>query len=78
LPEILDLPLEERALKALEAARTIGYLEPQDTKVCVISSSKFAGAGYFTGIYDLAALQVHMKAPAIKPLRNKGGRASMI
>jgi pyruvate kinase len=79
MPQIHDLPLEERALQAIDVAKTIGYLEPQDTHVCVISSSKFMGAGYFTGVYDLAALQNFMGASSKKRLGDgKSARASMI
>ena len=79
LPKISNLPLENRALAAIQEAQTIGYLEPSDEKVCVISASRFAGAGYFTGIYDVKALQIHMrKSQAGNRPTNHPGRASMI
>ena len=56
LPMIHNLPLEDRIIMAVRAAKKIGYLGPSDEKVCVLSPSKFAGAGYFTGVYELEAL----------------------
>ena len=73
VPEIHNLALEDRAIKAIEVANEIGYIDNDDTKVCVISSSKYAGAGFFTGVYDVSKL--------IKPSPVHGGkhlRASMI
>eukprot|EP00545_Synedropsis_sp_CCMP1620_P002626 CAMPEP_0119011060 /NCGR_PEP_ID=MMETSP1176-20130426/5424_1 /TAXON_ID=265551 /ORGANISM="Synedropsis recta cf, Strain CCMP1620" /LENGTH=509 /DNA_ID=CAMNT_0006963823 /DNA_START=25 /DNA_END=1554 /DNA_ORIENTATION=+ len=58
-PQIHSLPLEERAMKALQVAQEIGYLGPEDTKVCVISSSQYQGAGYMTGVYDVRALATY-------------------
>jgi pyruvate kinase len=81
LPDITELPLENRAITAIEVAQTIGYLEPTDEKVCVISASRYAGAGYFTGIYDLKALQAYMRksqAGTKQSSVGKPGRASMI
>jgi pyruvate kinase len=73
-----DLPLEERAMVAIQTAKDIGYLEPSDDKVCIISASMYTGAGYFTGIYDLNALKVYQRSSTIKSGTGKSGRASMI
>lgn len=74
-----DLPLEERAMVAIQTAKDIGYLEPTDEKVCVISASMFTGAGYFTGIYDLKALKAYQRASTIKPgSGHRLARASMM
>ena len=56
LPEIYNLPLEERAIKAIDCGLKIGYLSFSDNKVCVLSSSQFEASGYFTGVYDLSRL----------------------
>lgn len=57
MPQIDDLPLEERAIKAIEVARKVGYLEADDTHVGVLSASNYSGSGFFTGAYDLKKLE---------------------
>mmetsp|Transcript_11474 Transcript_11474/g.15923 ORF Transcript_11474/g.15923 Transcript_11474/m.15923 type:complete len:530 (-) Transcript_11474:230-1819(-) len=56
LPEIHDFPLEERAIKAIDTAVNIGYLNQYDTKVCVLTGSAHSGTGFYTGVYDVSAL----------------------
>jgi pyruvate kinase len=56
MPDILNLPLEERALKAIEEGYKIGYLDLDDKRVCVVSTSQFTGSGFFTGVYDVDVL----------------------
>jgi pyruvate kinase len=73
VPQIYNLALEERAIKAIKMAGEIGYIDTDDTKVCVISSSQYAGAGFFTGVYDVT------KLVEASPARGqKNVRASMI
>jgi pyruvate kinase len=74
--DLQDLAMEEKALTAIQIAKDIGYLEPTDEKVCLISSSKYAGAGYFTGIYDINALKVYQHRQS--GVGGKSARASMI
>mmetsp|Transcript_28187 Transcript_28187/g.37504 ORF Transcript_28187/g.37504 Transcript_28187/m.37504 type:complete len:527 (+) Transcript_28187:138-1718(+) len=56
LPEIHDLPLEQKAIKAIDTAVNIGYLHQYETKVCVLTGSAYSGTGFFTGVYDVSAL----------------------
>jgi pyruvate kinase len=56
MPEMHDLHLEDRAIMAIDVACRIGYVDASDTKVCVLSCSKYQGAGYFTGVYDISKL----------------------
>jgi pyruvate kinase len=76
--ELAELPLEERAMKAIEIARAIGYLDTEDKKVCVVTPSQFKGTGFFTGVYDVDALELHRKAMVANKTAKKGSRASMI
>jgi pyruvate kinase len=59
LPEIHDLPLEQRAIKAIWAAKTVGYLDENDKQVCVVAAYKNGATGdvhgFFTGVYDVAS-----------------------
>jgi pyruvate kinase len=75
MPDILNLPLEERALRAIEEAQKIGYLDPEDKIVCVVSTSQFTGSGFFTGVYDVDALSA---ASRRHPQVNRPFRGSMI
>jgi len=56
VPQIHDLQLEDRAMKAVEVARKIGYLDDDDRHVCVLSASNYRGVGLFTGAYDVSKL----------------------
>jgi len=76
--EMADLGLEERAMKAIETARAIGYLSSEDKKVCVVTSSQFTGTGFFTGVYDVDSLELYRKALQQKRVPGKSSRASMI
>mmetsp|Transcript_35470 Transcript_35470/g.85975 ORF Transcript_35470/g.85975 Transcript_35470/m.85975 type:complete len:507 (-) Transcript_35470:125-1645(-) len=77
-PDIVDdLGLEEKAMAAIKTAKEIGYLSALDDKVCVISASRYIGAGVFTGVYDLNALKVYENATK-KGGRIGSARASMI
>jgi len=67
LPEILDLPLEQRAIKAIDVAIQIGYLSSKDSKVCVLSSSRCKDMGFFTGIYHVDKLIEHNIVRTYKP-----------
>lgn len=73
-PEIEDLSVEDRVIKSIEVALEIGYLSPEDKKVCVLTPSVFAGTGYLTGVYDVESLIGYAKASKI----SKNIRASMI
>ena len=72
-----DLPLEEKAMSAIITAKKIGYLSRDDEKVCVISSSQYIGAGAYTGIYDLNALN-HYEMATKMGNRPHNTRASMV
>lgn len=71
-PMIINLPLEERAVRAIGLALEIGYLGPDDKQVCILSSSHLAGAGFFTGVYDVPAVVNYTR------LQGKDARRSVI
>jgi pyruvate kinase len=57
VPELRDLPLEERIIHAIDVACEIGYLTRQVTHVCVLAPSGVeSGTGYLTGVYDIKHL----------------------
>lgn len=64
IPGLHELPLEERAIRAINVAFEVGYLTPEVTHVNLLTSSGLVdGSGYFTGVYNLEQLE---KAGLIK------------
>jgi pyruvate kinase len=58
LPEILELPLEDRATKAITVALEAKYLGRSDTKVCVLTpSANSPDAAYMVGVFDIQKLR---------------------
>jgi pyruvate kinase len=77
--DIGRLGLEQKAMKCIHEASEIGYLEPDDEKVCVLTPSAYTGSGYFTGIYDLASIKEYGAAlPGYPSESNHHHRASVV